>query len=211
MIMSDRVMDQGLPRKGVKVVKVERATRVVRAYSKDLLRTGQTWTHEIKRNGGSEWVAWNRVVLRTGQPDAGLETPQRTLDPRLPKTTDASPISDLPQLTDNHCKRLNLEVPIIPTSGFINVASLFSTTSSSSSGGGLTGSSSRESSVTDWTGMPRTPVANNDKYGSLTDQAWGAFEGLGFDSGKSMSRILDFDLTESAKEVGHGHTAFPGY
>ncbi len=198
MIMSDRVMDRGLPRKGVKVLKVERATRVVRAYSRDLLRTGQTWASDMQRDHGATWDAWERVILEGGRPRGAASQPTLAVDARLPKTSEHAKLSDLPQLTDRHCRRLNLDSPIIPTSTFASLTAASSGGLSSTPG--LVRTDSRGIGD-DWSEMPHTPTGGREKYGSLTDQAWGVFEGSGFDNGKPLAQMLVFDLTEGSKEV----------
>lgn len=59
MVISDNDLVKGLPRKGSRVVRCERATRSVRSYSKDLLSTVETWPET------DQWPAWERIVLRS--------------------------------------------------------------------------------------------------------------------------------------------------
>lgn len=59
MVISINDLVKGLPRKGARVVRCERVTRVVRSYSKDLVATAETWFER------DDWGIWERVVLRT--------------------------------------------------------------------------------------------------------------------------------------------------
>jgi hypothetical protein len=197
MIISDRIMDQGVPRKGVKVIKVERATRIVPAYSRELISTGQTWAETMTKTEGIGWPAWERVMLRAEHPTAPTARKADT-DPRLPKVTEGPQVSALPKLSRKHCKRLNMDSPILPVSASITMLNNNESLSSTGSMALMT-SSNTHASFTDFS--PAVAAPKHDRYGSLTDQAWGMFEDSGFDSGKGISQLLQFDLTQSAKEV----------
>lgn len=60
MVVSDNDLARGQPRKGARVVRCERATRTVRAYSKDLVASAETWVTEK-----DQWSAWEKVVIRS--------------------------------------------------------------------------------------------------------------------------------------------------
>ena len=60
MVASDADLARAVPRRGARIVRCERASRLVRAYSKDLIVNAETWAKDVER-----WEAWDRVVLRT--------------------------------------------------------------------------------------------------------------------------------------------------
>jgi hypothetical protein len=67
MIASDADLARGKPRRAARVVKCEVSTRSVRAYSRDLIVTAETWAQDMP-NG---WDAWDRVVLKTRRGEGG--------------------------------------------------------------------------------------------------------------------------------------------
>lgn len=181
MIISDRELDQGLPRRGVKVKRLEKVRRYVRAYSKDLLSSAQEWEQEMKQCGGIQWEAWESVL------------------PPVVKTRRSGPrVSEQPRqpsLTDRQRKRLFLASDTIPlpissspSMGFEKV----DVPGSQSNGSGinqLASATSRDSLVN-----------RQEKYGSLADKSWSEFEGFGFGEGVNKDR-LEFNLNEGAKKV----------
>lgn len=67
MVASDADLARGSSRAGAKMVTCERAIRIVRAYSRDLVSSAQDWAAE---RDGADWPAWRRV-LGTARGDAG--------------------------------------------------------------------------------------------------------------------------------------------
>ena len=59
MVASDADLARAAPRKGARTVRCERASRIVRAYSKDLLLSAESWAGDVQ-----EWTAWDRVILK---------------------------------------------------------------------------------------------------------------------------------------------------
>ncbi|KAL7424843.1 hypothetical protein Q5752_000528 [Cryptotrichosporon argae] len=68
MVASDAELARGRPRKGARVVRCEVAAKTVRAYSRDLVATSETWAAELP----GRWDAWERVAAapatRRGEP-----------------------------------------------------------------------------------------------------------------------------------------------
>ena len=59
MVASDADLARATPRQGAKMVRCERVSRSVRAYSRDLIGTAELWADDIEH-----WEAWERVVLK---------------------------------------------------------------------------------------------------------------------------------------------------
>lgn len=55
------------PRQGVRVIRAEGMKRDVRAYSKELFRSGEAWAGELERMGGGRerWEAWQKVLNKS--------------------------------------------------------------------------------------------------------------------------------------------------
>ena len=181
MIISDRELDQGLPRRGVKVKRLEKVRRSVRAYSKDLTSSAQDWEREMRQHGGIRWEAWESIL----PPASNNRTPgpRVTEQPRQPV------------LSEKHRKRLFMATETIP----------FPFSSSPSNGFEkveMPGSSSRRfgNSLLVTTSSHDSLIDKKDAYGSVADQTWREFEGFGFGDGLDKSK-LDFNLYEGAKKV----------
>lgn len=181
MIISDRELDQGLPRRGVKVKRLEKVRRNVRAYSKDLLSSGQEWEREMRQNGGVQWEAWESVL------------------PPAIKTRKAGPrISEQPRqpaLTDRHRKRLFLATDRIPLP-------ISSSPSMDFEKVGMPGSRSNGSGIDHLTSAASRDslIDKREKFGSLADKSWSEFEGFGFGDSVNKDR-LEFNVHEGAKKV----------
>ena len=67
MVASDADLARGSLRAGAKMVACERASRIVRAYSRDLVSSAQDWAAEPD---AADWPAWRRV-LSTARGEAG--------------------------------------------------------------------------------------------------------------------------------------------
>lgn len=64
MLASDAELARGNPRKGAKMVRCERVSRVVRAYTRDLVVQSELWASELPGEQGKQWDQWNRVILQ---------------------------------------------------------------------------------------------------------------------------------------------------
>lgn len=62
VIISDRELDLGLPRKGVRAVPVHLMQRNVRSYTKDLIRSHMDWVTGFEAQLGTKWRPWTDVV-----------------------------------------------------------------------------------------------------------------------------------------------------
>ncbi|KLT40277.1 hypothetical protein CC85DRAFT_322125 [Cutaneotrichosporon oleaginosum] len=66
MVASDADLARALPRKGARAVRCHVATRSVRAYSRDLIVSAETWADDVPTG----WETWDRVVLKTRRGEA---------------------------------------------------------------------------------------------------------------------------------------------
>lgn len=66
MVASDADLARAIPRRGARTIRCERVSRIVRAYSRDLVATAELWSNDI-----SAWAAWERVVLKSRRKEAG--------------------------------------------------------------------------------------------------------------------------------------------
>ena len=66
MVASDADLARAIPRRGARTIRCERISRVVRAYSRDLITTAELWSKDT-----TGWSAWDRVVLRSKRGEAG--------------------------------------------------------------------------------------------------------------------------------------------
>ncbi|EIW72287.1 hypothetical protein TREMEDRAFT_20593, partial [Tremella mesenterica DSM 1558] len=66
MVASDADLARGQPRRGARVVRCERASRQVRAYSRDLVVQAELWAQDVP----GKWEAWERVVLKNKRGNA---------------------------------------------------------------------------------------------------------------------------------------------
>lgn len=181
MIISDRELDQGLPRRGVKVKRLEKVRRNVRAYSKDLTSSAQDWEREMRQHGGTRWDAWGSILPPVSNKKA--PGPRITEQPRQPV------------LSEKHRKRLFLATETIPVPFSSSPSHGFEKIEMPSSSSGRTGSSLVAS-----TSSHDSLIDRNNAYGSMADQTWREFEGFGFGDGLDKSK-LDFNLYEGAKKV----------
>lgn len=66
MVASDAELARGQPRRGARTVRCERASRIVRAYSRDLIASAETWAKDVDK-----WESWDRVVIKSRRGEAG--------------------------------------------------------------------------------------------------------------------------------------------
>ena len=66
MLATDADLARGGPRRGARVVRCERVSRTVRAYSKNLIVSGESWAADIP----GRWEAWDRTIPK-GRRDDG--------------------------------------------------------------------------------------------------------------------------------------------
>ncbi|KAJ9127313.1 hypothetical protein QFC24_000720 [Naganishia onofrii] len=62
MIISDRELDLGLPRKGVQAVPVHVIQRNVRSYTRDLIKSHVDWVRGYEAQLGTKWKPWEDVA-----------------------------------------------------------------------------------------------------------------------------------------------------
>ncbi|BEI86684.1 hypothetical protein CcaverHIS002_0700300 [Cutaneotrichosporon cavernicola] len=76
MVASDADLARAMPRKGARAVRCHVATRSVRAYSRDLVVSAETWRDDVPTG----WNTWDLVLLKSRRGDAGrpkFSTPWR--------------------------------------------------------------------------------------------------------------------------------------
>lgn len=174
MLPSDRFFASGEPRCGAKVVRSESARKDVRAYSKELFRSGETWAVEYSAGGGGVWKAWSsRVAI----PARGVGSSGATMAPKF---------------SNDYRKRLHISSTMPP---LVTTAGAWEDLGGSSSG--------HQDEEEDGSGQWKTMV----------DKKWGDFMEAGFDGGPnvdrtgSISKKLEFDLSEGAKAVSRVETS----
>ncbi|WVR08331.1 hypothetical protein IAU60_005384 [Kwoniella sp. DSM 27419] len=186
MIASDADLARGAPRKGARVIRCERATRLVRAYSKDLVMQAETWAQDVAL-GGSDWAAWRRVTWEARRGDISR-----------------------PKFAPAYRHRMMVK-EVLPLSSLAEVSGLAKPPAKA----GLYGTMQKPG-LKDERRLSGAEENEDGRWSSLAGQAWSIFEEGGFDaplltlsanSGRSVSDggssnikdRLQFDLTESAK------------
>ncbi|WWC65566.1 uncharacterized protein I303_108184 [Kwoniella dejecticola CBS 10117] len=183
MIPSDGDLARGGPRKGSRVVRCERASRTVRAYSKDLLAGAELWSSDLPI--GDKWDAWDRVTWKARRGDISR-----------------------PRFSQSYRRRMMVKenLPLPPTS----VGDGNRPISYGSATKPALDNSSIRSRKGRTMGVVSEEEDNGDgRWSSLAGKEWSMFEEGGFDAptlshGKKDNKgdirnRLQFDLTESAK------------
>lgn len=165
------------PRKGAKTIVLSTVRRNVRSYSPDLVKTAATWasrakTHNGIINGLAASKEWERIAPSTL---------------RLP-----------PRYSETFKKRMSLPSNFHPETSPGMSYSNSSTSTTSAQAPSLKLGVSQTSSASDHLGLEKGE--SDARFRSLTDLKWGEFETMGF-SGLGDEKKLQFDLTESAREV----------
>ncbi|WRT69392.1 uncharacterized protein IL334_006376 [Kwoniella shivajii] len=181
MVASDSALARGGPRKGARVVRCERATRTVRAYSKDLVSQAESWVNDLPI--GEQWDAWERVTWKFRRGELNR-----------------------PKFTPSYRRRMMVKEHLpLPTSSTSDRPISYGSATKPNTGIGL------ESRGTEREKRGRLTEDDNEegRWSSLAGKEWSMFEEGGFDApsvsatdkkGKGdMKERLQFDLTESAK------------
>lgn len=195
-IISDRELDQGLPRRGVRLRRLEKAHRLVRSYSPNLMSSAQEWAADMKTRG-IQWDAWDRIL-----PPPPTAPRKKTGGPRLSESP------RLPVVTERHRKRLCLASESIPLPTCTSVSSISSgfekvswpdETPEINLGVPLV---EQEKATRQHNRLPPPSFTFNEqgRCSTLAEQSWMEFEGLGFAESLSKER-LDFNVNEGAKRV----------
>ncbi|OCF77681.1 hypothetical protein I204_01679 [Kwoniella mangroviensis CBS 8886] len=189
MVASDEDLARGGPRKGARVVRCERASRTVRAYSKDLVCQAELWVNDLPI--GEKRDAWDRVTWKSRRGE-----------------------SSRPKFSAVYRRRLMVKENLpLPSSSIGEDGPIsYGSATKPSFDGGLSGGPTERSRK----GRLATIEDDNEegRWSSLAGKEWSMFEEGGFDapSLSSSSRTskngrqeddirnrLQFDLTESAK------------
>lgn len=81
MVASDADLTRGTPRRGARIIRCERASRTVRAYTKDLLAHAESWIGEVPN--GQEWEAWERITWKARRGSSTRPKPSSAWKRRL--------------------------------------------------------------------------------------------------------------------------------
>ncbi|WWC73405.1 uncharacterized protein I206_107372 [Kwoniella pini CBS 10737] len=183
MVPSDGELARGGPRKGARVVRCEAASRVVRAYSKDLLAAAESWVSDLPTE--QKWNAWDRVIWTARRGDMSR-----------------------PKFSQSYRRRMMVKenLPLLASSigDGSRPISYGSATKPALKNGSIR--SRRGRSI----GTAGEESDDSDgRFSSLAGKEWSMFEEGGFDApslahGKKENKEdirnrLQFDLTESAK------------
>jgi len=167
-----RKYDRLQPRRGARTVRIVSVRRNVRMYTSDLVKSAASW-------------ATRPPSGVTHAPNAFAQSRdwERVAPPTLKLT---------PRYADSFKKRMDLLPNFHPHIGLASPnASITSSMTASTLG----------DSPTDYFGLGKPVVAGEERFRSLTDLKWGEFEAMGFGGLDSSERKLQFDLTESARNV----------
>jgi len=174
MLLTPRTKKDRLqPRRGARTVRVISVRRNVRMYSPDLVKSAASW-------------ATRNLLVQT--PPNGLSS-SKEWDRVAPSTLKLSP-----RYADSYKKRMDLPSTFNPYIG-PGSPSPSSTVASSSVPSSTTGEKH-------YFGHGDSPLTGTeDRFRSLTDMRWGEFETMGFRESDVHEKMLQFDLTESARTV----------
>ncbi|WVQ96362.1 hypothetical protein IAU59_003467 [Kwoniella sp. CBS 9459] len=192
MVASDSDLARGGPRKGARVVRCERATRTVRAYSKDLVVQAELWAEDLPsvsdfgvKPPSAQWDAWDRVTWKARRGDVSR-----------------------PKFSAAYRRRMMVKEKL-PLPSSVSLGGLNRSTSY--------GQASRPGSISSKNGRKGGLVGagaggenEEGRWSSLAGKEWSMFEEGGFDAPLSVGstaengkedikKRLQFDLTESAK------------
>jgi hypothetical protein len=162
------------PRKGARTLRVVSVRRNVRMYSPDLVKTAATWAQ---------------------RPKVGVTPGDRGLMGSKEWERIAPPTLKLPpRYSEAYKKRMDLPPSFHPETlpGSVPLSSVPSTNSSASSN-----TSTLLADDKDYFGTRE----GGDRFRSLTDLKWGEFESMGFGGLGADEKLLQFDLTEGARNV----------
>jgi len=160
------------PRQGVRTVRVVSVRRNVRMYSPDLVKSASTWANRPGATSLTNGFAASKEWQRIAPPTLKLQ----------------------PRYSEAYKKRMDLAPNFHP-----EVGTATSSVSSSTSSSSYLSTSTAATSL-DPDGFGVGAREGEDRFRSLTDLKWGEFESSGF-SGLGDAKKLQFDLTESARQV----------
>lgn len=189
MIASDSELARGAPRTGARILRCERATRTVRAYSKDLMRQAEVWANE------AQWDAFERVKHRKRDGSTDCLRYSTTHAKRLAVKEDDAVSSAQP--------RANGVSSVYGLAPAPSQADLRRRSHPDEASSLQRSTNSRQSAP-----LPSKKDLSGDvKWSSRAGKEWSMFEEGGFDAPKPKSeqeeiaQRLKFDLNESAKNV----------
>ncbi|OWZ45114.1 hypothetical protein C356_03199 [Cryptococcus neoformans c45] len=81
MVVPDADLARGAPRRGARIIRCERASRTVRAYTKDLLPHVEGWVGEVP--DGEKWEAWERIAWKARRGSVARPKPSSAWKRRL--------------------------------------------------------------------------------------------------------------------------------
>lgn len=81
MVVPDADLARGAPRRGARIIRCERASRTVRAYTKDLLPHVEGWVGEVP--DGEKWEAWEGITWKARRGSVARPKPSSAWKRRL--------------------------------------------------------------------------------------------------------------------------------
>ncbi|WVF68828.1 hypothetical protein IAT40_003601 [Kwoniella sp. CBS 6097] len=192
MVASDSDLARGGPRKGARVVRCERATRTVRAYSKDLIVQAELWAEDRPSTSdfgitppNAQWDAWDRVTWKARRGEVSR-----------------------PKFSPAYRRRMMVKENLpLPSSASLSGLNRTTSYGQAPRPGSINSRNDRKRGM-----MSTGAGAENEegRWSSLAGKEWSMFEEGGFDapllsrsaaqdSKDDIKKRLQFDLTESAK------------
>lgn len=177
MLATDADLARGVPRRGARVVRCERASRTVRAYTKDLVVGAELWAADLQSS--QTWEAWDRVIWK--QRRAEVSRPK--FSPVWKRRMTVKDTLPLPASASSDQTGLGREMTY-----------------------GKAKAPGRRDDRRERERERKKSDDEDGRYDSLAGKEWSMFEEGGFDAPsefghKEMKSRLQFDLTESAKTV----------
>ncbi|OCF39995.1 hypothetical protein I317_06192 [Kwoniella heveanensis CBS 569] len=191
MVATDADLARGGPRKGARVVRCERATRTVRAYSKDLIVQAELWPEDLASTselGGAPagaWDAWDRVTWKARRGEVSR-----------------------PKFSAAYRRRMMVKENLpLPSSAILSGLNRSTSYGQALRPGSI---NSRNDKKRGLMGAGTGGENEEGRWSSLAGKEWSLFEEGGFDAPLSGGGLVDekkedikkrlqFDLTESAK------------
>lgn len=180
MIASDADLARGAPRRGARIIRCERASRTVRAYTKDLLSQVECWIGEVPN--GQEWEAWERITWKARRGSSARPKPSSAWKRRLAVKNIPTP----PTLPNDLSRSVSY-------GGTLRPASIMSGVSDT----GINKGKDEEEEA-------RYGSLAGKEWSMFEE---GGFDAPTDEKGEDIDTRLQFDLNESAKLVSDRHTS----
>lgn len=178
MLATDADLARGSPRRGARVVRCDRASRAVRAYTRDLVVGAELWASDLPAE--QKWETWERVTWKNRR----TEVSRPKFSPAWKRKMAVKETLPLPASAGDQ-------------PGGLNRHTTYGKARPPGRNGKDNDKRERERKKSD---------EEEARYGSLAGKEWSMFEEGGFDTPSEFGQTdiksrLQFDLTESAKTV----------